>query len=81
MGLDRVPHVHDNFCEISMLTEDDFRETPGHNVNDLFGGTVREQVLFVIHYVQLARTGTTLLRPFSAALQPSLPFLCMSLCC
>lgn len=81
MCLDRVPHVHDNFCEISMLTGDDFEETPGPNLNDSSRGTVREQVLFVIHYVQLARTGTTQLRPFSAALQPSLPMLCMSLWC
>ncbi|KAJ5132051.1 fungal-specific transcription factor domain-containing protein [Penicillium atrosanguineum] len=56
MCLDRVPHLQDKFCEISTLTEDDFKEPSGPNLNDSFGKTVHEQVLFVIHYVQLART-------------------------
>ena len=64
MGLDRVPHVHDNFCEISTLTEDDFKELRGPNLDGLFGEIVHEQVLFVIQYVRLARTGTNLPRLF-----------------
>ncbi|OJJ42659.1 hypothetical protein ASPZODRAFT_20186 [Penicilliopsis zonata CBS 506.65] len=46
MGLDRAPHVHDNFCEIPTLTADDFQgaSAPG------------EQVPFMISHVQLART-------------------------
>ncbi|KAH8690573.1 fungal-specific transcription factor domain-containing protein [Talaromyces proteolyticus] len=65
MGLDRVPHVRDDFCEISILTEDDFEESPALNFHDSFGGTVNEQVLFVIHYVQLART-VNIRHPFQA---------------
>ncbi|KAJ5307540.1 fungal-specific transcription factor domain-containing protein [Penicillium atrosanguineum] len=61
MCLDRVPHLQDKFCEISTLTEDDFKEPSGPNLNDSFGKTVHEQVLFVIHYVQLARTANLIL--------------------
>ncbi|KAJ5289026.1 fungal-specific transcription factor domain-containing protein [Penicillium angulare] len=55
MCLDRVPHVSDSFCEIPTITEVDLEDLLGE---DLQGGigTVREQVLFVINYVQLART-------------------------
>lgn len=57
MGLDRAPHVHHNFCEISSLTESDFEESSCPSLNGFLGGTECERRLFLINYVELARTG------------------------
>ncbi|KAJ5663310.1 fungal-specific transcription factor domain-containing protein [Penicillium longicatenatum] len=57
MGLDRAPHVHHNFCEISSLTENDFEESSCPSSKDFLGGTECERRLFLINYIELTRTG------------------------